>query len=83
MRIAHIAMILKYVNVHISWKAQIQLSIKKKKIKKPVKIDHNGLYEIYDMIDNIANENSMKLLQKPVTIDREIKTTTNNSTTTK
>ena len=30
------------------------------------------------MIDNIANENSMKLLQKPVRIDQEIKTTTNN-----
>ena len=30
------------------------------------------------MIDNIANENSIKLLQKPVTKDRGNKTTTNN-----
>ena len=30
------------------------------------------------MIDNIANENSMKLLQKLVRIDQENKTTTNN-----
>ena len=30
------------------------------------------------MIDNIANENSMKLLKKPVRIERENKTTTNN-----
>ena len=49
-----------------------------KKIKKPFKADHNGLYEICDVIDNIANENSIKLLQKPVIIDRENKTMTNN-----
>ena len=49
-----------------------------KKIKIPVKTDHNGIKEIYDMIGNIDNENSIKLLQKPVTKDWENKATTNN-----
>ena len=49
-----------------------------KKIEKLVITDHNGIKEIYDMIGNIANENSIKLLQKPVTKDRENKTTSNN-----
>ena len=47
---------------HTHFLKSTERTVNQKKIKKPIKTDHNCLYEIYGMIENIANQNSLKLL---------------------